>query len=91
MKRFYAPLRAPLNHSFWLDLSIRQTFPLQNFKRVNSPNFSPAKLSRYTVYCNNTPNPNLYYILSEYYQLNKLSTRSYPLTIYPLPSSINVY
>ena len=26
IKRFYAPLRAPLNHYFWLDLSIRQTF-----------------------------------------------------------------
>ena len=35
---------------FWLDLSIRQTFPRQNFVRVNSPNFTLAKLSRYTVY-----------------------------------------
>ena len=49
IKRFYVPLRTPLNHYFWLDLSIRQTFPRQNFVRVSSPNFSPAKLSRYTV------------------------------------------
>ena len=30
-------------------------------------------------------------IFSEYYQLNKLLTRSHPLTIYLLPSSINGY
>ena len=40
----------PCNHYFWLDLSICQTFPRLNFVRVNSPNFTPAKLSRYTVY-----------------------------------------
>jgi len=28
---------------------------------------------------------------SEYYRLNKLSTRSHPMTIYLLPSSINSY
>ena len=31
------------------DLLIRQTFFAKRSKRVNSPNFSPAKLSRYTV------------------------------------------
>jgi len=31
------------------------------------------------------------YNFSEYYHLNKLSTHSHSLTIYPLPSSINVY
>ena len=37
----------------------------------------------YTILNNLTP--------IEYYQLNKLSTRSHPLTIYLLPSSINGY
>ena len=31
------------------DLLIRQTFFCQMLKRVNSPNFPPAKLSRYMV------------------------------------------
>jgi len=30
---------------------ICQTFPCQNFQMPNSPNFSPTKLSRYTVIC----------------------------------------
>ena len=33
-----------------IDLSIRQTFPRQNFVRVHSSTFITAKLSRYAVY-----------------------------------------
>ena len=40
----------------------------------------------YTILNNLTPIK-----FSEYYQLNELSTRSHPLTIYPLSSSINGY
>ena len=40
----------------------------------------------YTILNNLTPIK-----FSEYYQLNELSTRSHPLMIYPLPSSINGY
>ena len=40
----------------------------------------------YAILSNLTP-----ITFSEYYQLNELSTRSHPLTIYPLPSSINGY
>ena len=40
----------------------------------------------YTILNNLTPIK-----FSDYYQLNELSTRSHPLTIYPLPSSINGY
>ena len=37
---------------FWLDLFIRQSFPRQNFVTANSPNFTPSKLSSYTVFYN---------------------------------------
>jgi len=36
--------------TFWLNLFICQTFFAKCSKWVNSPNFSPAKLSHYTIY-----------------------------------------
>ena len=43
IKRFYTPLHAPRNHYFWLDLSIRQTFPCQNFVRAKFAKLYPCQ------------------------------------------------
>ena len=40
----------------------------------------------YAIFNNPTPIK-----FSDYYQINELSTCSHPLTIYPIPSSINNY